>query len=226
MRRLFLLLIVVLTGAVQAQNERLMPAIGAMKIGDYVQAIDTLKPLAEKGDTEAQFLLGLALESAPEAQRNLAAAHDWYLKAAGGGHVAAANNLGAMYYDGRGVGKDLDRAFELYKAAAEALHPEAQYNLALMYGRGMGVEADVREMARWLERAAKAGLAGAQAQLGISYLRGVGVSRNLETAHGLLLRAAEAGYKPAMRELVVMYKMGLGVPSDDAKAAMWAQKAQ
>ena len=98
--------------------------------------------------------------------------------------------------------------------------------LALMHGMGIATPRDDREMVKWLQRAADAGLANAQAQLGLSYLRGIGIQRNLETAHGLLLKAAEAGHKQAMKELAIIYKMGLGVPSDDGKAAMWAQKSE
>src|SRR3954469_10603432 len=69
-----------------AQNERLMPAIGAIRLGDYVQAIDTLRPLASSGDLEAQYILGVALENAPGAQRDVTAAAQWYTKAAESGH--------------------------------------------------------------------------------------------------------------------------------------------
>src|SRR5207237_5798999 len=101
-----------------AQDEKLQPALGALRIGDYVQAIDTLQPLASNGDAEAQYLLALALETAPAPQRDLKAATGWYQRAADRGHAGALNNLGTMYYDGRGVPKDLAEAFRLYSAAA------------------------------------------------------------------------------------------------------------
>ena len=70
-----------------AQNPALVPAIGAIKMGDYAQAIDTLQPIAAKGDTEAQFLLARAYEEAPGNLRNLQSAHSWYLRAAGDGQL-------------------------------------------------------------------------------------------------------------------------------------------
>ena len=48
-----------------AQQENLMPAIGALDRGDYAQAIDSLRPLAADGTIEAQYMLGTVLETAP-----------------------------------------------------------------------------------------------------------------------------------------------------------------
>ena len=48
-------------------------------------------------------MLGTILETAPPPLRDLDAALDWYQRAAESGHAGAQNNLGAMYFDGRGV---------------------------------------------------------------------------------------------------------------------------
>ncbi len=67
----FLLL---LAACAQAQQENLIPAIGALDRGDYKQAIDSLRPLAAGGTIEAQYVLGTILEAAPAPFRDLEAA--------------------------------------------------------------------------------------------------------------------------------------------------------
>jgi len=163
--RLAALVLATALGAAQAQHENLVPALGALERGDYAQAIHALKPLAAAGDLEAQYRLGVILETAPAPFTDLPAAHGWYLRAAQLGHAASQNNLGAMYFDGRGTDKDYAEAARWYRHAAEGGHAVAQTNLALMYGMGLGVRRDDLEMANWLQKAADAGSARAQAQI-------------------------------------------------------------
>jgi len=128
----------------------LMPAIGALERGDYAQAIDSLRPFAADGTIEAQYVLGTVLETAPPPFRDLPAAHAWYLRAAESGHAAAQNNLGAMYFDGRGALRNFEDAARWYRLAADQGNAVAQTNLALMYGMGLGVQQDVAVMAQLL----------------------------------------------------------------------------
>ena len=81
-----------------------MPALGALDRGDVKQAIDSLRPLAGEGTLEAQYMLGSILETAQPPLRDIDAARGWYERAAQAGHAGAQNNLGAMYFDGRGAG--------------------------------------------------------------------------------------------------------------------------
>src|SRR5476651_259486 len=110
MRACVFLLLALSLAVAQAQEEKdkvsydnLIPALGALERGDYAQAVDTLRPLAADGNVEAQYVLGTVLETAPPPLRDFEAAHGWYLRAAESGNAAAQNNLGAMYYDGRGT---------------------------------------------------------------------------------------------------------------------------
>ncbi|MSQ53866.1 MAG: hypothetical protein EXR31_00710 [Betaproteobacteria bacterium] len=228
MRLAAMLLCACLCGSVAAQETfdvRLRPSIGALERGDFAQAIDSLKPLAAQNIADAQHLLALALEGAPEAQRDLKAAHGWYLRAAEAGVLAAQNNLGAMYFDGRGVAQDFEQALAWYLRAARSGHLDAQYNLALMYGRGQGVERNDREMAKWLVPAAKAGSARAQAQLARIYLDGDGVEQNPTEAARWFRRAAEGGHVHAQYYLAQLLQKGYGVERDLARAHDWYLKA-
>ena len=81
---------------------------------------------AKNGDANAQFLMGFASEDTP------ATAAYWYAFAADQGHAPSMNNLGEMYYEGKGVEKNTEKAEYYYaRAAAQGFAP-AQYNLGVM----------------------------------------------------------------------------------------------
>ena len=56
--------------------------------------------------------------------------------------AAAVTHLGAKYYHGLGLAKDVPRAIELYTEAAELGSEEAHFSLGVMYYHGNGVEQD------------------------------------------------------------------------------------
>ena len=72
----------------------------------------SLKALAEKGDTDAQFNLGVMYDKGDEVTQDSTEAVKWYLKAAEQGHVEAQNYLAKMYDKGQGVEKDNAKALE------------------------------------------------------------------------------------------------------------------
>ena len=78
-------------------------AMQAWAAGDYRTAARTLKPLADQGDLESCFNLGLYYFQGLGGDRNFPEAARLFRVAAEGGHVMASNNLGAMYMEGRGV---------------------------------------------------------------------------------------------------------------------------
>ncbi len=58
------------------------------------------------------------------------------------GDATAQNNLGLMYYLGKGVPQDYKQAVNWYRKAAEQGFASAQSNLGLMYANGQGVPQD------------------------------------------------------------------------------------
>jgi hypothetical protein len=70
--------------------------------------------------------------------------------------------LGAMYYNGKVVGRDYRQALNWYRKAAVQGVAEAQYNLGFMYYMGKGVEPDREEALIWFRRAAEQGDAKAR----------------------------------------------------------------
>ncbi|MGD2137780.1 MAG: tetratricopeptide repeat protein [Gammaproteobacteria bacterium] len=94
--------------------------------GDYAAAFTEWLPLAELGDVEAQFNLGVMFDEGAGVAQDLAAAADWYRKAAEQGFIDAQTNLGIMYFHGLGVERDHGEAARWFRQAADQGDREAQ----------------------------------------------------------------------------------------------------
>ncbi|VAV82937.1 hypothetical protein MNBD_DELTA01-1995 [hydrothermal vent metagenome] len=74
--------------------------------GDYVAALHELRPLAEEGDAQAQYHLGIMYAGGLGVRKDYAETVQWFKKAAKQGFTKAQNDIGVMYYIGYGVPKD------------------------------------------------------------------------------------------------------------------------
>jgi hypothetical protein len=88
-------------------------AVSALQSTTLLQAasIEQLHPMAEKGDSAAQYALGLRYAIGEGVKLNEVEAVRWFTKAAEKGNVAAQSKLGSLYYSGRGVPQDPNRAY-------------------------------------------------------------------------------------------------------------------
>jgi hypothetical protein len=93
--------------------------------GDYKAAYDEWRPLAELGDAEAQYNLGVMYDQGASVDQNLGKAASWYRKAAEQGFIDAQTNLGMMYYRGEGVPSDRTEAARWFQLAADKGDAEA-----------------------------------------------------------------------------------------------------
>jgi TPR repeat protein len=106
-------------------------ADAAYERGDYKTAIVEFKALAEQGDAEAQYNLGMMYYEGEGVPEDYAAAVKWYRLAADQGHTSAQSNLGMMYYIGdldRGVLEDFVQAYAWWNIAATQGHEDARHN--------------------------------------------------------------------------------------------------
>jgi TPR repeat protein len=101
---------------------------------DYSAAYSEWLPLAELGDVEAQYNLGVMYDEGAGMERDLAAAADWYRKAAEQGFMDAQTNLGIMYYHGQGVARDHAEAARWFQKAASQGDSEAAAYLKRIEG--------------------------------------------------------------------------------------------
>ncbi len=93
--------------------------------GDFDAAYAEWLPLAELGDVEAQYNLGVMYDEGAGVDRDLASAADWYRRAAEQGFVDAQTNLGMMYYQGQGVPRNYQEAARWFRQAADQGDSEA-----------------------------------------------------------------------------------------------------
>jgi len=118
--------------------------------------------LAEGGDPEAQFQMGLA-NACHGTLASFSHAAEWYQKAADQGHTLAQFNLGVMYWRGQGFGRDRERSRFWITRAAEAGDAGAQYMLGMTQNRTSldEVAATAKESRieayKWLQLAAAQG---------------------------------------------------------------------
>jgi TPR repeat protein len=100
--------------------------------GDYQAAYEEWLPLAELGDAEAQYNLGVMYDEGAGIDQDLVKAASWYRKAADQGFMDAQTNLGMMYYYGQGITRDHVEAANWFRRAASQGDQEAAGYLKLI----------------------------------------------------------------------------------------------
>ena len=126
--------------------------------GDFERALEVWRPLAGRGNAEAQNMLGYMYRYGQGVTQNFEQAHHWYRLAADQGHVRAQNNLGAMYRQGLGVQQNYQEALRWFRRSAEQGNGGAQNHLGLMYFEGEGIEKNVVEAYKWAYLSAQQGV--------------------------------------------------------------------
>jgi len=121
----------------------------ATERGDYQTAFKLWLPLAEQGDANAQFILGVMYANGRGVRQSYQEAERWYRKAAEDGFSPAQHNLGEMYYEGKGVHQNYTEALQWYLKAAEQGFSPAQNRLGEMYEEGQGVPKNPKVAKEW-----------------------------------------------------------------------------
>ena len=129
-------------------------ALAAAEQGDYVTALRLWRSLAEQGDADAQYNLGVMYNNGDGVPRDYAEAMKWHRKAADQGNGNAQFNLGFMYDRGRGMPQSYIEAVKWYSLAANRGVAIAQFKLGVMYHHGQGVPQDYVHAHMWFSLAA------------------------------------------------------------------------
>ena len=141
---------------------------------------------------DAHFEAGLAAYQA----NDLPLAFQEFLAAAKKGHADSQYNMGIMYEQGIGVGKDDAEALAWYSKSAEQGNSEAQFNLGVLYENGRGTKIDFAKANEWYRKASVQGDAMAIGNLGMLYVRGDGVKENKVAGMALLMVSATEDPSP------------------------------
>ena len=98
--RTFIWLISLLLLSSTGLASELDAGLAAYDKGDYAQAFQHWRPLAEHGNPVAQNNIGALYESGMGVKKDETKALDWYRKAAAQGNARAMTNVGLMYKHG------------------------------------------------------------------------------------------------------------------------------
>ena len=141
-----------------AAAQSVKTGIDAWQRADYASAVAIWRPLAERGDADAQFNLGQAYRLGRGVQISLSTAISWFERAATSGHVDAQTTLGLLLFQNgsktEGL-KWLRQAADQNEARAQLVYGTALYN-------GDGVTQDRLLGYAYVNRSATQGLAAAQ----------------------------------------------------------------
>ena len=121
----------------QAAKENFAEGIRAFRNAEFDRARNVLEVLAEKGETEAQTLLGSLLCDGIYLPKNTPRCVDLIRQAAEKGNTDAQYRLGIMYLRGNeefpGIKQDLDTGYSWLERSSDKSNPRAQFQLASKY---------------------------------------------------------------------------------------------
>ena len=203
---------------------------------------NAMAALANKGDAEAQYHVGMMYNNGIGIQQDRSQAFAWFQKSAASNDPLGAYKLGC-YYDGQGVGiveSDPDQALKYKLVAAKAGYALAQHDVANLYDRRGNSE----EALRWWKMAGDQGYPNALFSLSRVYSAGKGAPRDLSLSYayfklsniaprknvnemaGMLskpeLANAEklvSGWKPQPTALTLKAKSGFSAAEEHLKAS-------
>lgn len=188
-----------LAAPISAQSVK--AGIEAWQQANYAGAVAIWRPLAEKGDADAQFNLGQAYRLGRGVAINLSAAKTWFGRAAAKGHLDAQTTLGLLLFQNG----DQPEGLKWLKQAAARGEPRALlvYGTALV--NGDGVTQDPVLGYAYVTRSAAQGLEPARQTLSqldeilpiADRKRGTAIARDLASAQPSASRPAQAAAKAA-----------------------------
>ncbi len=201
-----------------------VPSIKPKNDKEAPQTIDDTIKLANKGNLEAQLLLGYSyLYGDNGLQPNYEKAFEYYGMAALQNDATGLNNLGSLYYGGVGVNRNSAKATILFQKAAELGNPEAAVNMGFILISGNGAKQDKRAAMDYFEKASSSNNPTAKFMTGYAYYTGVLRPTDKIKAAPLIKAAADAGLDEAQLVLADIYIKGHGFPQNYNNAVKYLQ---
>lgn len=205
-------------------------------------SFNAMMVLANKGDAEAQYHVGMMYNNGIGTQQDRQQAFAWFQKSAALSDPLGAYKLGC-YYDGQGEGivtADADLALKHKLVAAEAGYALAQHDVANLYDR----RGDADQALKWWKMAADQGYPRALFSVSRSYFAGKGTPRDPSLAYAYFklsemapkkhvsemaaslsaseLKSAEkvvSEWKPQVSALTLKAKLGITAAENHLKTA-------
>ena len=144
-------LMMLIAAATPSWPSSLSDGLIAFRRSDYPTAFRKLRPLAERGQAEAQVMLGYMYEHGSGVPQDQIMAAHWYSSAAEQGHVGAQYQLGLLYDKGHGVPQSAVIAYKwLNLAAARAEPRDREYYVRIRDAVATKLDAAQLAQAQWL----------------------------------------------------------------------------
>ena len=141
------------------------------------------------------------------------------------GDDEATFKLGTIYYNGKGVKRDINKAMEYFEKASQYGHIKAKYNSAIIYGLKQYKFHSYNKAYKLFLDLAQNRYAKAQNKVGQYLLYGLGVEKDYKLAVKWFEQSYfNGGYKPASCNLTLMYASGKGVFVNLGRARELAQE--
>ena len=207
-------------------------AYAEFKMAHYAEAREVWETLAEVGNGDALFNLGILAEDGLGEPRNMKKAETLYTSAAQAGNFKAQYRLGMLYSAGTLLPRDVEKARIFLALAAQGGDKEATATLATLgqptasltpYQRAeyLSATGEHTQAAALYRQLADGGDRRAQTRLAWMFEAGRGVERDLAEAARRFESAAVAGEAEAQYALAVMYRTGKGRERDLAHSLVW-----
>lgn len=191
----------------------------AYEKNDYGRAFLEFSPLADRGDADAQFMLGEMYYSGEGVARDVKKSADYYTKSAMQGNPKGQKALGFIYQmSGSVLGTNCDKAMYWYKKSAEQGYVPAYYSVSLIYYYQYGEDCSGKNQKggnEWMLKAAEAGDRSAQSSIRFNYYRASdGFPKDYAKAYFWARKAAEGGWPDYLIDLARMHVNAIGTNQD------------
>ena len=115
-----------------ALAETFADAVRLDEQGNYKEAARIYKDLAERGNSSAQYNLGLLYYDGQGVAQDYRQAAKWWQKAAEQGYSMSQYGLGILYYSGKGVKKNIKTAKKWWEKACNNDYQKACDKLRML----------------------------------------------------------------------------------------------
>ncbi len=203
----------------------LVRLLSALEYPDYLTAAQLCREAADRGDAEAEYLMGVLCLEGRGVEPDATDAVRWFERAAKQGFVGAFERLGALYAEGRGVAQDYAAAAHWFGRAAAEGDREAVMHFGTLQIHGLGVQQDPLAGLAAYQAAAEQGSSAAALQMGIAAATGARGAVDYAEAAEWYRQAAASGRPEGAYNLAQLYLQGLGVQADHLAATALLEAA-
>lgn len=140
-------------------------------------------------------------------------------------HAESFNELGDMYFYGRGMAINQAKALELYKKAAALDSVYGFFNVGFLYWNGPEEIQDPEQALQYLKKAAQMGYTYALSFIGDIYRTGPEKLIDYAEAKRYYQKGVDVNEINAIKGMALLYLLGQGVTQNNAMGAFYLKKA-